>query len=82
MGVLLKNALHKRVRQRFFVTPVDGLNFDGVLVSFDRSENGYEVYDDVVVYLPDAAPEKVKGLTYIRHSNVAYVQELPPNANH
>lgn len=75
--MIFKNALRKRIRQRFFVTPRSGLNFSGVLVEFDRSENGYEVYADVVAYPPDSNPEPAKGLTYIRHSNVAYVQEVP-----
>lgn len=76
--IFVKNALQKRLRQRFFVTPCSGLNFSGVLIESDRSETGYEVYADVIAYPPDSNPEAVEGLTYIRHANVAYVQEVPP----
>jgi hypothetical protein len=75
---MFKNALQKRLRQRFFVTPTSGLNFAGVLTECDRDEFGYEVYQDVVVYPPDSSPEPVEGVTFIRHRNVAYAQLLPP----
>jgi hypothetical protein len=74
----LKDALQKKLRQRFFVTPKSGLNFTGILIECDRREDGLEVYADVQVYPPDSNPEPVEGTTYIRHHNVAYAQLLPP----
>ena len=76
---MFKNAMQKRLRQRFFVTPKSGLNFAGVLTEYDRDENGYAVYADCVVYPPDSTPEPVEGTTFIRHANVAYAQLLPLN---
>ena len=76
---MFKDALQKRLRRRFFVTPKSGLNFAGVLTEYDKGEFGYQVYSDVMVYPPDSNPEPVEGVTFIRHANVAYVQELPPS---
>ena len=74
-----KDAVERRLRQRFFVTPKVGLNFAGVLTEYDKSEKGYQVYRDVVIYPPDSNPEPAEGETFIRHTNVACQQLLPPH---
>lgn len=61
------------VRQRFHVTPKVGNQFSGVLLGEDSSRAWYA---DVVVYPDQADPEKVQGVLYLRHDNLAYVQRL------
>jgi hypothetical protein len=77
----LKTSLQKRVLQRFFVTPKAGVNFSGVLIHADSSDRGQSVFADVKIHMPGENPEPVVGHTYIPNSNIAYVQEMPADAD-
>lgn len=63
--------------KRFFVTPVDGHNFSGVLIRSDRSVDGYSVFEDVKVHVSSGRGEPVQGTLYQRNSNIAHAQEMP-----
>jgi small nuclear ribonucleoprotein (snRNP)-like protein len=72
----MKNLIQRKLRTRFHVTPRVGYQFSGVLISEDSQ---YAVFTDVVAYPDDSTPEKADGDLYIRHTNVAYVQTVPPH---
>lgn len=78
---MFKTSLQKRVHQRFFVTPKSGVNFSGVLLSADKDERGQTVFTDVKVHMPGEDPEACLGYTFIPNSNIAYVQEMPADAD-
>jgi hypothetical protein len=74
---MFKTELQKKVKNRLFVTPKVGLNFSGVLVKADRTEQGWATFTDAKLHLPNANPEPVHD-TIIQNSNIAYLQILPP----
>ena len=68
----MNNAVRKKLRSTFYVTPLKGHEFEGVLLSTDRE---YHVFGNVKVYATDM-PQSVDGDVYIERSNVAYMQLL------
>lgn len=78
---MFKTSLQKRLLQRFFVTPKSGVNFSGVLIHADKNEHGQTVFADVKVHMAGEEPDPAIGHTYIFNSNIAYVQEMPADAD-
>lgn len=74
---MFKNAMQKKLRQRFFVTPKEGVHFSGVLIECDRDEDGFSVFTDVKVHVESQQPASAQGETYIRNSHIAYCQLVP-----
>lgn len=73
---MFKNAMQKKLRKRFYVTPKDGygIDFDGILIACDKGEDGYSVFINVVVHPDQAEPEELKGEYYIMNGHVACSQ--------
>lgn len=80
----MKNSIEKLVRQRLVVTVKQGCghDFSGVLLHTDRWRDGQHVFADVVVYIPDASPERLDGEIYVDRADVAFVQKVPPKVPH
>lgn len=70
----MKNSVQRKLRNRFHVTPIKGLEFEGILIDSCRE---YHVFAKVTAY-PDDVPQSVDGELYIERSNVAYMQLLMP----
>ena len=69
-----RNLVQRRLRQRFAVTPVKGVPFEGVLTGADGD---YYVFADVLARPDGAVPREAPGELYIRLDNVAYIQTVP-----
>lgn len=66
--------MKRKLRERFFVTPIEGRNFSGVLLDQDGA---YAVFGDVKIHPQDGDAIPAVGELYIRHDNVAYAQLMP-----
>lgn len=71
---MFKNAMQKKLRQRFYVTLKAGIPFDGVLIHSDKGDDGHSVYADVVAYPEGDNAQQVKGELYVPNTNIAYSQ--------
>lgn len=72
------SILDTMLRKRFHVTPKVGLQFSGVLLDEDNERS---VWADVIAYPEDTDPQRTEGYLYLRHTNLAYMQTVPPNAD-
>ena len=68
-----KNLVERRLRQRFAVTPVKGVPFEGVLLAADGD---YYSFGDVMAHADGQVPRQAPGELFIRLDNVAYIQTV------
>lgn len=76
---MFKNAMQKKLRQHFYVTPKEGygVDFDGVLIACDKGGDGYSVFTNVIAHPDGADPQEIKGEFYIMNGHVACSQLVP-----
>jgi hypothetical protein len=67
----------RKCLERFYVTPIDGVQFSGVLLDKDGS---YAMFGDVKAHPASGVVESIPGPLYIREDNIAYMQLVPADA--